>query len=537
MSGQQRNLNAAFDTECGVAGLQIDDDERDLIFDLWKENLPRRTALRELSFGHDDPTFANPPPPAEFPTGTFVPTESTGDPLHWKSASELAGLLERREISSREIIQACLERIETCDPVLRAFEIVIPEAALEAASAADAAYARGEIASPLQGIPVAFKCFAAIKGLPHTVGAESREHIIANESSDVVKRMEDSGAISLGLTRTHQWGAGMATKEGKWATGRNPWDIDRIPGGSSSGTAVAVSSGMLPGAMGNDAAGSIRMPAVNCNLVGLKTTIGLVSNGGIPPYCWSLDVCGPLTRSVIDSALYLEGMIGPHAFGRYSANLDRPLKGRVIGVPRTYFWNRDDIREDVRQRCEDVLQVLERAGATLKLVEVTNAHWNDAIYTTLIAEAYQVHGEGMKKDRNYAGAWFRGHILTAALFTADDLIRAHRIRARLARELDDIFKSVEVLVIPGQAVPATPFSSSFVRALTQPRSQFMRPFNVTGLPAAAVPCGFSDDGLPVGITFAGPAFGEARLLSIARGYERETGFGRLRPDESGWVAR
>ena len=536
MTDKPRDLTAAFDMECEVAGLQVSDDERDLIFDLWKENLPRRTALREVSFGYDDAAFANPNRPEEFAKGTFTPTEPTDDPLHWKTASELAGLLSRREVSSREVVQACLDRIDACDPVLRAFEVVIPDAALEAADAADSAYARGETVSPLQGVPVAFKCFAAITGLPHTVGAESREHVIAKASSEVVRRMDQSGAIKLGLTRTHQWGAGMATKEGKWATGRNPWNIDRIPGGSSSGTAVAVSSGMLPGAMGNDAAGSIRMPAVNCNLVGLKTTIGLVSNRGIPPYCWSLDVCGPLTRSVTDAALYLEGMIGPHAFGRYSADLDRPLAGRVIGVPRTYFWNRDDIREDVRQRCEDALQVLEQAGAVLKTVEIANAHWNDAIYTTLIAEAHQVHGEGMKNDRNYAGAWFRGHILTAALFTAEDLVRAHRIRARLARELEEVFKEVEALVVPGQAVPATPFSSSFIRALTQPRSQFMRPFNVTGLPAVAVPCGFSDDGMPVGINLAGPAFGERELLSIARGYERETGFGRRRPDETRWVA-
>lgn len=529
------SLSEEFELECAAMGLSLEDRDRELVFELWAENRPRRDALRAQLLEPEAEPFETPGPRAASAPVPFEAPAPSGDELHWKSAAELSGLLARREVSASELTEACLARIELYDRALAAFELTRPESAMRAARAADQAFARGDVAGPLQGIPVACKSFVAARGLPHTAGASSRAHVIAGHDAVLLRNLKSAGAIHFGQVRTHEFGAGMATRDGPRATGRNPWNLDRIPGGSSSGSAVAVASGMVPGAVGTDSAGSVRMPAANCNLVGLKPTFGLVPTGGVHPYAWSLDTMGTLTRTVTDAALYLEGMLGPGCGGRYAATLNTSLKGRIIGVPRRYLWERDDIRADVRADCEAALETLAASGATLRDVRIRGIEWNDAIYTTLISEVYSIHRDGIRRNPDYCGDWFRANTLAGALFTAEDVHRAHRVRRSLAAEFARVFDEVEVLVLPGQAEPATPFSNSFAKALTQPRSQFMRPFNVTGLPAISVPCGFSEEGLPLAINFAGPAYGEITVMSVAHGFERETGFGRLRPDESAWV--
>lgn len=529
-------MNGDFDTDCRAAGIRIDEQDREVVFALWQENRQRRLALRDAQFAPEEPVFSLAFQPVQSNADRFAPPAETQEVLHYKPAAELAGMLRRREISAREIAEAILQRIETHDPILKAFERIDGQRALQAADAADVAFSRGDDLGPLQGIPVACKAFVAAQGLPHTAGSLSRSDILAADDAELLANLRDAGAVYFGQLNTHEFGAGAATKDGPRATGRNPWNIDRIPGGSSSGSAVAVASGMLPGAVGTDSAGSIRMPAGNCNIVGLKPTFSLVSSDGVFPYSWSLDTAGILSRTVVDAGLYLEGMIGKEAQGRYSSTLDKGLCGRVLGVPRSYFWDRADIRDDVRVACEKVLEVLQRAGAILREIEIEGVEWNDAIYTTLLAEVWSVHRDAINSRPELYNDWFRQNTIAGGIATAHDVVAAHRMRGRLAKEFARVFREVEALVLPGQAVPATPFAKSFTTALTQPRSQFMRPFNVTGLPAIAVPCGFSEDGLPVAINFAGPVYGDSDLLSIARGYERETEYWRQHPDESKWIA-
>ncbi len=526
-------LEAEFNRECEAMGLGLNDHDRELVFALWSENRSRRNALRAVEFGPEDLPFAPPSRGALPQRMPFSAPRHSGDPLHWSTAAELSGLLERGELSSRELTQACLDRIEAFNPSLFAFEHVDPDAALRDASLADEARCRGEH-KPLLGIPVACKAFVSAAGMPFTAGAASRAQIIAESDAEVLSNLKNAGAIHLGQLRTHEFGAGMARLDEPRATGRNPWNPALIPGGSSSGSAVSVAAGMIPGAVGTDSAGSIRMPAANCNLVGLKPTLGLVPTDGVFPYSWSLDTVGILTRSVLDAALYLEGMLGPDGAGRYAHSFGSSTGTTTIGVPRKYFWEGDDIREDVRVCCEAALDALTASGAVLRDVEVDGIEWNDAIYTALISEVYSVHRDGIRAGKNYCGDWFRANTLAGGLLCAEDVNRAHRMRGRLAREFARIFREVDVLVLPGQAVPATPFADSFKKALTQPRSRFMRPFNVTGLPAVSVPCGFSSDGLPLAINLAAPAFGDKELLNIAWRFERETGHTRSRPDETAW---
>lgn len=525
-----------FDTECAAAGLILHPDDRPLVEALWAENRARRDALRSEAFDPDEAPFSPPPAALDGPADPFVPPPASGDPLHWATAAELSGRLARRELTSRDLTEACLARISAYDPALRAFETVDADGALAAADAADAAFARGEVAGPLQGVPVACKAAVAAAGLPWTAGSAARADVVAGADAALLANLRAAGAVFLGTTRMHEFGAGMATAEGPRATGRNPWAPDRIPGGSSSGSAVAVAAGMVPGAVGTDSAGSIRMPAANCGIVGFKPSFGLVPTAGVYPYAWSLDTAGILARDVTDAALWTEAMVGPQATGRLAGTPGAGLKGRRIGVPRAFLWDRDDIRADVRAACEGVLEALAAAGAELVEVTVPSLPWIDAIYCTLMAETYALHGAALGRDRRHAGDWFRAHALTGALFTAADIHAAHRMRGRLADEFAQVFHGVEALVLPGQAVPATPFSGSFAKALTQPRSQFMRPFNLTGLPAIALPCGWSEEGLPLSINLAGPAGGDARLLGIARAVEPVLDLPVRRPDDASWQA-
>ncbi len=528
------DLSAEFDREVAAAGLAPNERERALLFDLWSENYARRTAMRRQPFDDSERPFQPPTPPAPARGSEIPAAPETSDPLHWKSVSELSGLLASGRLSARELTLACLDRIRRFDSRLSAAMTLLEPEALAEADRADAALKRGSSAGPLCGIPYLVKDAIAIAGTPWRAGAAGRSSVVAERDATVVDSLRRAGAVLLGSARMHEYGAGLATRDGEWATGRNPWDTERIPGGSSSGSAAAVASGMVPFSLGTDSAGSIRMPAGNCNLVGIKPSYGLIPDERVLSYSWSLDTVGVLARTARDAALALEGCLGSRWRGTMTAELGASLAGRKIGVPRKYFWDRDDLRSDVRKSCEEALETLRASGARLIDVELPNLHWNDAIYTTLIAETWALHADAIRAAPERYGDWFRTHAMAGALVSADDVLRAHRLRARMAREFAAVFEEVDALVVPGQAVPATKFGGSFARALTQTRSQFMRPFNVTGLPALALPCGPSREGLPLAIDLAGPAFGEARLLSIAFAYERETRFWRRRPDETAW---
>lgn len=527
---------ARLDAEIRAAGLTLAEAERAAMAPLWRENLARRDALRAVRFELDEPTFAALPPRAEraavLPLGIgAAPADDPGDPC-LASAADQAALIAAGRLSSEALVRATLDRIARHDPFLRAFVTLRPEEAIAAARAADEALARGAGRSPIHGLPVAIKDCIAVGGWPMTAGSAAFAGRVPQADSAAVARLRAAGAVILGTTAMHEFGAGPARRDGPLATGRNPWDPALIPGGSSSGSAVALAAGLASLALGTDAAGSARIPAAYCGLVGFKPTFGAVDRTGCAMFVWALDTIGPMARTVTDTTLLTEAVSDLRIGG---AALEGGVRGLRLGVLRRYYLDAPDVRDDVRAATEAAFAVLRSAGAEIVDVDMPSIDLNDAVYTTLLSESFAVHEPLLAERSADYSDWFRVQLHAAAVHSAGDHIRARRMQARLVREAQAVLGKVDALVFPGQASPATPFGASFIGALTQPRSRFTRPWNITGFPAAAVPCGLSVEGLPLSLHVVGRPHDEAMVLRVARAFERETPWHRMRPDPSRWT--
>lgn len=524
---------AALRDELRAVGLVIGAEDFARVLPVWEENLPRRAALRAERFGLDEAPHMAAPDRTEAvlrqPARQKVLTGSTGTlDLCELDLVEQAELLRRRKLSARELTSAYLDRMNRHDPFLRAY-VSVAERTMDEARRADREIKAGKIRSALHGVPVAIKDHIAVAGLRMTCGSRLfAEHWPARDAA-ATARLREAGAIIIGTNTMHEFGAGPALPDGDLATGRNPWDPSRIPGGSSSGSAVAVAAGLCSAALGTDSAGSVRIPAAYCGVVGLKPSYGWISREGVAPYCWSLDTPGILARGVRDGAAMFGAMTG-HAI----QDLEAGVRGMRIGVLRRYFLDAPDIRDDVRAATGAAFALLRRLGAKLVTIDIPSVDRNDAIYTTFCAEAYALHAGNLRERAGAYSDWFRTQLYAAATATADDLLRARRLQGRMLREALAALGKVDALILPGQAEPATPFGSSFRPALTQARTRFTRPWNITGLPAIAVPCGFSQEGLPLSLQIVGRPFDEATVLRVARAYERETNWRHRRPDSSKW---
>lgn len=534
---------ARLEMELQAAGLVLPEMERQRLLPVWEDNLDRRSRLRAEPFSFDDLTFegfgrnvsasVRPTPLARAET---QPAPTDGDPCDLTLA-EQSVLLAAGALSSAELTDAYLRRIERHDVALNAFITVDEVGARRAAVRADCERAAGATRGPLHGIPVAVKDMIAVAGLPLTAGSRLLADNVAAADAEAVARMRAGGAVVLGTNTLQEFGTGPSVPDGPRATGRNPWDLARIPGGSSSGSAVAVAAGLCSAALGTDSAGSVRMPATFTGIVGLKPTRGLVSVKGVLPFCWSLDTVGTLTRGVADAALVLDALTGCQpAPGGFGGSLDASVKGTRLGVLRRGFVDASDVRDDVRTAFEASLDLFRALGATTEDIELPTVAWNDAIYTSLLAEAYFVHAATLRERPEAYSEWLRTQLYAGALVTADDLSRARRLQGRMVREAVAALGHVDAFALPGQAEPAPLFSASLRPALTQPRSRFTRPWNITGLPVLAVPCGFSREGLPLSVHLVGRPFGEALLFQLGCAYQRETDWHRRRPDGAKWVA-
>jgi aspartyl-tRNA(Asn)/glutamyl-tRNA(Gln) amidotransferase subunit A len=450
----------------------------------------------------------------------------------------LAAAIRSRRVSAAEATDVCLDRIARLDPPLRAFITVDADGARRAAKERDAELAAGRPRGALHGIPLAYKDLCFIGGLPTSCGTRTREYFIAERDCTVVARLRAAGAVTLGKLNMSELALGAFGDNGHHGHAHNPWRVGFCAGGSSSGSAVAVAAGLALGAVGSDTGGSIRLPAAACGIVGLKPTYGRVSRAGGMALSWSNDHFGPMTRTVRDAALMLGAMAGwdpadpttsRQPVPDFFTGLDEGVKGVRVGVPENYYFEGvETVIVAAVDRAASQLAALGARPAALRvpdpqpLVDVTG------LITR--AESAAIHARVLKERPHELQPVVRARLEVGLHIAAFDYLQSLRLRARLAREfIDAVFADVDVLVIPTIPEPPPPLAEvtevpvGEVIARMARFSRLTRPFNGLGLPALSVPCGFSADGLPLGLQIIGRPFDEATVLRVGRAWEQAAG--------------
>ena len=475
----------------------------------------------------------------------FVPPgRSAMTELASMAVSELASLIESRRASPVEITQACLDRIAALNDRFNAFVTLDEAGALAAAKAAEAEIVRGDYRGPLHGVPVAHKDLYATAGLRTTGGSRVLADNIPEHDATVVARLKQAGMVTLGKTNTHEFAYGPTNEVSLFGAVHNPWNTERISGGSSGGSAAAVAAGLVPIASGSDTGGSIRIPSSCCGLTGLKPTYGRVSRAGILPLCWSMDHAGPLANSALDAALFLRAVAGSDprddASSRapvpdYAALLDGRIEGLRIGVPRKLFFDRAD--NAVAGSVDDALAVCVELGAVLVPVDIPHIEQAAAAAMVMyLAEATAYHDDTLDERADHYSEQVRTFLELGDQILAKDYLHAQRYRTLLGRTLVRIFEHVDVLAVPATPVTATPIGCESVAINGVDDGVFgallrnTEPFNLSGLPAVVAPCGFDGQGMPISLQIVGPAFEEGRILNVIHAYQSATQWHARRPE-------
>ncbi|MBV8087726.1 MAG: amidase [Chloroflexi bacterium] len=448
------------------------------------------------------------------------------------SIEQLGRAYRSRETTPIEATAASLARIEALDGRLNSFITVTRELAQRQARQAQDELARGVDRGPLHGVPIALKDLYATKGIRTTAHSRALVDWVPDQDAAVTERLQAAGAVLLGKLAMHEFAWGAPGFDNPFPPARNPWDPTRAPGGSSSGSGVAVAARLCFGAMGSDTGGSIRSPAHLCGITGLKTTYGLVSRFGVVPLAWSLDTCGPMARTVEDCALLLQAIAGFDRCDDASANqpipdyrqaISRGTEGLRIGVPWSWIDGTDGLDAEVRAAFAAALVVLKGQG--MEVVEVDGTPFAEARVPQMIimlAEAYAYHEERLKTRPQDLGSGPRARLREASLLTAADYIQAQRARSALGKQMHAILQTVDAVVTPGGAKPAVTFEDYVATSAAPTPISFTGPFNLYGGPALVVPCGFTEGGLPVGLQIAGRAFDESSVLRIGAAYQHAT---------------
>jgi aspartyl-tRNA(Asn)/glutamyl-tRNA(Gln) amidotransferase subunit A len=457
-----------------------------------------------------------------------------GQGLLFRSLSDVAEQIHRQVISPVEVTRAVLERLERLNPRLNAFLAIFAEQALEAAKRAEQEIVAGQPRGPLHGVPLALKDIFALRGVQVTAGSKVLGAWVPEEDATVVGRLKAAGAIFVGTLNLYEFATG-AVLNPHYGPTHNPWQLDHTTGGSSTGSGAAVAAGIVYGTLGTDTGGSVRIPAALCGLVGFKPTYGRVSRHGVIPLAWSLDHVGPLTRTVRDTALLMSVIAGHdprdattsrQPVPDYVAALTGAVAGVRVGVPRELFF--EGLDADVQQAVEQAIQQLQALGARVIEVSWDSIRQVPALYTISLAEGAAAHAGWIRTRADFYGADVRERMRQGLLVPAVAYLKAQRLRALVMRDLEQVFRDVDVLATPTSPIPAPKLDSgpgeigAPLGALRSTLRRLTLPFNITGSPAVSVPCGFSRDGLPIGLQLVSRPFDEARLLNLAHAYEQST---------------
>ncbi len=454
-----------------------------------------------------------------------------------ESILELAELLHKKLLSPVELTTTCLARIEKLNPILNAFITVTADSALAQAREAENEIQRGHWRGPLHGIPIGIKDLIDTAGLRTTAASALFRDRVPTEDAEVVHRLKAAGAVLLGKQNLHEFAYGGSSVVGYFGEVHNPWNPAHIAGGSSGGSAAAVVGGLGYGAVGTDTAGSIREPAALCGVVGLKPTYGRGSLRGVIPLSPSLDHVGPITRTVADAAVILQVIAGGAA--EESARVDPPaadylaalveeMKPSRIGVPRAFFF--DDLDPETDSAVSQALSVIAAMSGEIHNVELSVP----TDRTLQSAESYACHAEFVARSAELYQPETLRRIRTGEKISGAELLQRRRELEQARQEIGRIFESVDLLVTPTTPIPAPALAELREHPeRLRPKELLLlrntRPFNVWGLPAISIPCGFTQTGLPIGLQIIGPHGGEATLLQLAHAYERATTWHKRRP--------
>jgi len=453
------------------------------------------------------------------------------------SIRQLAPLLQRGEISPVEITRICLERIEKLNPALNAFITVTVDSALAEARRAEAEIGRGQWRGPLHGIPVAIKDLINTAGVRTTAASALHANHIPTEDAEVIRRLREAGAVIVGKNNLHEFAYGGSSLISHFGVVHNPWTIEHIAGGSSSGSAAAVAAGLCYAAIGTDTAGSIREPAALCGCVGLKPTYGRVSARGVIPLSWSLDHVGPLANTVADAAIVLQTIAGYDRADTTSADVpvtdyvsacQESARSLRVGTLRSYFC--DDLDSEVAAAFAQAVAVVKTLVA-----EVKDVRLDVPIDRTLqAAESYAYHAESVGKTPELYQPETLRRLRSGAGVSSADYIRCRRELDEARRGIRDAFAAVDLLIAPTMPIPAPKIDDLLANpdALRPAELRLLRntrPFNVWGLPAISIPCGFTAAGLPIGLQIAGLPWRENLVLRLASAYEEATAWHKRRP--------
>ena len=484
--------------------------------------------------------------------------------LHELTIKQARGLLQKGDTSPRELLEALLTRIEAVDEKVKAYVTVTADEAREMADKANKTVTQGEkgVMDPLEGVPLGIKDNMCTKGVRTTCSSKMLENFVPPYESTATQKLWDSGAVLLGKLNMDEFAMGSSTEHSAFFRTCNPWHLERVTGGSSGGSAAAVASDMCLGALGSDTGGSIRQPAAFCSVVGLKPTYGRVSRYGLVAFASSLDQIGPITKTVEDSAILLNAISGhdprdstssPEETPDFTRSIGKDIKGLKIGVPSEYFI--DGMLPEVEKITRNAIKQLESLGA--EIIEVTLPHTDYAVpayYIIAPSEAssnlarydgvkYGFRAEGaadlmdmyMKSRSQGFGAEVKRRIMLGTYALSSGYYDAYYLKAQQARTLikkdfDDAFKTVDVIASP--TCPETAFLAG--EKTSDPMKMYLSDIftisaNLAGNPGISVPCGFTGEGLPVGLQLIGKNFDEATVLRAAHAYEQSTDWHKKRP--------
>jgi len=464
--------------------------------------------------------------------------------LTYKSVAELAPLIKSGKLSPVELVQTSLDRISQLEPQLNAFLEVWDEAAVESAKVARDEIAAGRYLGAMHGIPVGIKDLIDVAGTRTTGGSKVLAENMAHSDATVVTKLKASGAVLMGKLNLVEFAFGTTGLNPHTADVKNPWDNARITAGSSSGSGAAVASGMIPTALGTDTGGSIRMPAALCGIAGLKPTYGRVSRAGVLDLSWSMDHVGPMTRTTEDCALLMNVLAGydpndpassKEPLQDFTSDLNRGLDGLRIGIPSHYFFD-DFVDQEIKHSVRAAIDLLVANGAEIVELSMPWVGKGRPInFGVILPESVSIHEKMIAENADLYSPAVRKRIQSGFNVSAIEYVRAQRARQWFNHQMEESMKQVDVLITPSIPIQ-TPTIADCTPSPGNPGAgselpMFTGVFDVTGQPSHSIPCGFTQNGMPIGMMITGHPFDESTVLRVGHAYEKLTNWHQRPPTD------